>query len=138
MSSPFDLAIVFNPAQGSAISVDKLALTFYKLNGDPLYIAELGSAVLFPNGGPGLGGAGFVFGLDRDSAVAVQQAMGSLTFSDVRIGLSSNLSLVDGQSDFFVGNVPGLVVAPEPATLGLMGSALLGLAYLLRRRRKQA
>jgi hypothetical protein len=139
--SPFDLAIVFNPSESSAISVDKLAVTFYKDDGTALYIAELASPQLFLNGGSGTGGAGFVFGLDYDSALAIQNILNTagLNFSSVRIGLSSDLSQFDSHTVFFVGDVPGLVapVVPEPATLGLMGSALLGLAYMLRRRRKQ-
>jgi hypothetical protein len=117
-----------------------LALTFY----DPLHpsvniTADLGAPVLFPDGGVGSGGSGFVFGLDWDSAVAVQQWLldNTLNFSDVRLGLGADISNHEKHSYFFVADADGLVVAPEPATVGLMGSALLGLAYLLRRRRKQ-
>jgi hypothetical protein len=134
--TPFSLAIVYDPSQRDAIQVDRLVLTFYNLANQPFYSAALPSPVNFPDGGTGSGGSGFTFGLDWDQAVAVQNALGpSLTFADVRLGLGAEVSGHDSHSYFFVANVDNLVQTPEPATYVLIGSALLGLGWLARRKR---
>jgi hypothetical protein len=136
ITSPGDLRLVFNPQEpGSAtqqnITLNDLRLTIYNADGSVQFTSgALPSAVNFADATGGVGQAGFVFRLDAAQAAAA----GIISATD-RIGLSALVTNAQGGPEtFFLTSASGVI--PEPATLLLLGSGLIGLAVLRAVRRE--
>lgn len=91
---------------------------------------NLPSQVVFPSTDPGVGNAGFGFGLDSAQA-AVENSL-LATFPNLFIGLSATASDATGGLETFSIGVAGQAV-PEPAYALLMG---LGFACLITLRKR--
>lgn len=134
------IVVNFSEPAGNPAQVDQLQLQLFDALGAVAYTGDLGSPVAFESSQTGVGNVGFAFGLTAAAAAdfqAVLDGLGSLT--DVRIGLGASLSDVQGGLDTFSlvrvdGGGTGSVV-PEPGTWALLGTGLLGLAGIARRRR---
>ena len=128
ITSAGDLRVVFNPQEpGSAaqqsITLNDLRLTIYNADGSVQFTSgALPSPVNFADATGGVGQAGFVFRLDASQAAAA----GTIAGTD-RIGLSALVTNAQGGPEtFFLTSSSGVI--PEPATLFLLGSGLMGLA----------
>jgi hypothetical protein len=140
-----DLRIILNAAEpaGDAITVQQLALNLF--NGTTLVgtTHTLAAPVTIPNTFTGVGQAGFAFGLNAAEAATVQAQLNALTPAQraaVQVTLAAQLTGAGGAPESFsvaraTGGVGGAEI-PEPATMSLVGSALLGAAFLLRRKRR--
>ncbi len=139
IASPWDLTVILDPSQATPLIVSRMSLTFYLPDGSSFYTALLPSPLEILDPGTGSGGSGFMFSLDWDSALAVQNALGSLpsgvTFADLRIGVGAEINQITGNTYYFVANSPNIAV-PEPASFFLIGAGLLGIPLLVRRRRQ--
>ena len=119
------------------ITLDSMALTLF----DPANGALLASfytigPIDFPDVYAGVGNAGYGFQLNAASAAIANGFLASTP--GLYIGVSANLSnATGGLETIFVRNVstplPPDEVIPEPATLALMGSALISIGLLRRR-----
>ena len=138
----YDIAIIFNAVepqgQGQGtITLDALNLILYGGNGmtfeASLAAGDVGRTF---DAFAGTGNSGFRFVLDDMQAAMAQTFLetNGLTIDQVRIGLSAAVSNEQGGNEtFFLASVDrtppqGGGEIPEPATLGLMGGALVGLA----------
>jgi hypothetical protein len=143
------VAIVFNPDQSGPdhpITINDLTITLWDdatgkliwnsgdltggngggLDGEDTYV--------FAHTDSGVGKTGIVFLLDSTQVSALDTAVtGNGGFGTVRIGLSGFVTGATGGPDTFsVANVTTAI--PEPASILLLGSALLGLGLVARKR----
>lgn len=133
-----NIGVILNfsePASEISGSLDQLVLTLYNGAGASLFSTTLGSAVFYDNTLTGTGNSGFLFSLTPEAASAFDAAVAT---GGTQVGLGTALSSVTGgQETFFIGvsQGGGVTVTPEPASLALFGTGLLGMFGVARRRR---
>ncbi|HET8547453.1 MAG TPA: PEP-CTERM sorting domain-containing protein [Bryobacteraceae bacterium] len=140
-----DLRIILNATEPAANSIVVEQLVLNLFNGAIVLgtTHTLAAPQTIANTQTGVGNAGFAFALNTAEAIAVNallNALPSATRNAVQIGLAARISdAAGGPETFFAANAGalpppvGAAAIPEPASVALVGSALLA-AGLLRRR----
>jgi hypothetical protein len=135
-------AILFNAVEpgGNSITLNSLSANFYSNTGTLLFTANYtGTTHDFLNTQTGTGNTGEMFALNGAQAAIVQGLINTNTAAGVRVGLSTMagnpLPAQGGPETFFIFNSGVATVTPEPSTVALMATGLIGLVGFVRRRR---
>lgn len=131
-----NLTLFLNFAEpGNALdgTLNNATLTLY--NGTtPLFNASTG-LVNFPTTFPGIGNSGFAFGLSPSDAALFDTFLANAGSSAYTLGLSASFSNVTGGPEtFYLGETTTPSTIPEPSSLALLGTGLMGLMPVVRRK----
>lgn len=136
-----NLVLLFNGNEGGnaadqPITLDLLGLSLYSSTG--IRLATFTTTAAFnANAFPGIGNAGFGFGLDATEAAEANALLAANP--TLRIGTEANASGANGGPETIqlttttLTSSTGQAVAPEPFSLGLVGASLLCIGFFKRR-----
>jgi len=137
-----NFAILFNAVEpaGNEITLNSLSATFYSLTGTVLYTATYTAAPInFLSTQTGTGNTGEAFTLNAAQAAILQGLINTNTAAGIRVGLSTKagdpLAATGGHETYFIFNSGLATVTPEPSTVALVATGLVGLVGFVRRRR---
>lgn len=137
--SNLNLVLNFTEPQAAKFesgTLDFATLTLY--NGTtPLFSASTTGSQTFSETNAGIGKPDYVFGLSPSSAAIFDSFLQNPGSSSYTLGLSASISDAQGGPDtFYLAYSPSSVTTtPEPSSMALVGTGLVGLVPIFRRRR---
>lgn len=116
-------------------TLDSARLTLY--NGTTSLFNSTTGQVDFASTAPGIGNSAWLFGLSPSDAALFDSFLANTGSANYTLGLSASFSNVTGGPEtFFFGVTGAPSVIPEPNSLALLGTGLIGFIPIVRRKRR--
>ena len=142
------LGIVYNVNQqgnlgGLTTTLNYFSLQVYDLAGNEVFSTDpnicVGCGTGFVPIAQGTGGAGYLFDLDSAAEVALNFYFETPDRrASYRLGATGSVSLAnDGPDNFFFAKISGVTPVPEPVSMLLFGTGLVGIGGYMRKKFKQ-
>ena len=141
------LGIVYNVNQqgnqgGLTTTLNYFSLQVYDLAGNEVFSTDptkcVGCGTGFVPISQGTGGAGYLFDLDSAAEVALDFYFETPNRASYRLGATGSVSLAnDGPDNFFFAKISGVTPVPEPVSMLLFGTGLVGIGGYMRKKFKQ-
>lgn len=134
--SNFGVFVNVNQVSNQGVTLDSLLVSFYKPDQSTLiFSAFIGNQTL-PFSDQGIGGYGYIYSLDAAGQTQLQTALNNnLT---VYVGAGAAFSDVnDGAETISIGKLSSQSTVPEPTSMALLGTGLVGLLPMVRRKIKK-